>query len=211
MAPALASQLRQVLIAEAKADRMPLRSILHGRENDGSPLKRAHLHFCPLPHAGFQHANGTVLGVAFILPPDTSDSDRAYVERVVASWLFTRGAELTMAGGRSLFFGPADSRRTLAEDRWCHAAKVWQTVIPMELPHHVARRREWSRDDWFRVRLEMERACTHIGLPERSRLRHRTRRSWWAAPTHAWFEVRTAVPWCTPACGSQTQSKARSS
>lgn len=166
MAPALASQLRQALVAEAKADPMPLRSVLHGRESDGSPLKRAHLHFCPLPHAGFQHANGAVLGVSFILPPDTSDSDRAYVERVVASWLFARGAELTMAGGRSLIFGPADSRRTLAEDRWCRAAKVWQTVIPMELPRHVTRRREWNRDDWLRVRVEMERACTQAGLPE---------------------------------------------
>lgn len=165
LAPALAERLRQSLIEEAGGGQMPLLPILHGRDDDGSPLKKAHLHVCPLPHAGSPHATGAVLGVAFILPPDTGDSDRAYVERVIATW-FARGAELTMAGGRSLVFGPADSRRTLADDRWCRAAEVWQTVIPMELPRHVTKRREWNRDDWLRVRTEMERACSQAGLPE---------------------------------------------
>ena len=163
-APALAGQLRRALIAVADAEQLPLRPILHGHEEDGSPLRRSHLHFCPLPHIGFRHSVGAVLGVSFIVPPNTDESDRAYVERVVATW-FARGGKLAMADGRLLTFGPADSRRTLAAERWCRAAKVWQTVIPMELPRHVAKRREWNRDDWNRISAEIELACSQAGLP----------------------------------------------
>ena len=163
-APTLAEQLRRALIAVAEAERLPLRPILHGHEDDGSPLRRSHLHFCPLPHVGFRHAFGAVLGVSFITPPNTDEHDRAYVQRVVATW-FAHGGELTTTGGRLLSFGPADSRRTLADERWCRAARVWQTVIPMELPRHVARRRKWNRDDWRRVAGAIRLACSQAGLP----------------------------------------------
>ncbi len=163
-APALAAQLRRALIAVAEAENLPLRPILHGHEEDGSPLRRSHLHLCPLPHIGYRQAVGAVLGVSFIVPPNTEEVDRTYVERLVATW-FARGAELTMAGGRSLYFGPADSRRTLTDERWSRAARVWQTAIPMELPRHVARRRQWNRDDWRRVAAEIALACSQVGLP----------------------------------------------
>ena len=163
-APELAGRLRRTLIALVEAERLPLRPILCGLEEDGSPLQRSHLHFCPLPHVGFQHATGAVLGVSFIAPPDTDDEDRTYVQRVASTW-FARGGELTMPGGRLLSFGPADSRRTLAEERWSRAAKVWQTVIPMELPRHAAKRREWNHDDWRRVADGIRIACSQAGLP----------------------------------------------
>ena len=163
-APALAGQLRRSLIVVAEAEQIPLRPILHGRDEDGSPLRRSHLHFCPLPHVGFRHSVGAVLGVSFIVPPNTDESDREYVERVISAW-FAHGAELTMADRRLLTFGPTDSRRTLADERWCRAAEVWQSVIPMELPRHVAKRREWNRDDWDRISVEIGRACSQAGLP----------------------------------------------
>jgi CRISPR-associated protein Csb2 len=163
-APALAAQLRRTLVAVAEAEQLPLRPILDGRDEDGSPLRRSHLHFCPLPHVGFRHAIGSVLGVSFIFPPNTDESERAYVERIIAAW-FARGGELKATGGWLLSFGPADSRRTLADQRWCRAATVWQTVVPMELPRHVARRREWNRDDWNRIPAEIALACFQAGLP----------------------------------------------
>ena len=163
-APALAARLRQTLVAVAEAERLSLRPILDGRDEDGSPLRRSHLHFCPLPHVGFRGAIGSVLGVSFIFPPNTDESDRAYVERIIAAW-FARGGELKAGGERLLSFGPADSRRTLADERWCRAATVWQTVVPMELPRHVARRREWNRNDWNRIPAEITLACSQAGLP----------------------------------------------
>ena len=163
-APALANQLRRALTALVATERLPLHPILHGREEDGSPLQRPHLHFCPLPHVGFRHSTGAVLGVSFIVPSDTDEHERTYVERVVATW-FAHGGELTMANGRLLSFGPADSRRTLVEERWSRAAKVWQTVIPMELPRHAVKRREWNRDDWRCIADEIRLACFQAGLP----------------------------------------------
>ena len=162
-APELARQLRRALIAVAEAEHPPPRRILHGHEEDGSPLRRSHLHFCPLPHVGSRYAAGAVLGVSFIVPPNTGETDRTYVQRVVATW-FGRGAKLTLAG-RVLLFGPADSRRTLTDERWCRPARVWQTVIPMELPRHAVKRRQWSRDDWNRIADEISVACSHTGLP----------------------------------------------
>ena len=163
-APALAAQLRRTLVAVAEAEQLSLRPILDGRDEDGSPLRRSHLHFCPLPHVGFRHAIGSVLGVSFIFPPNTDEAERAYVERIIAAW-FARGGELKARDGRLLSFGPPDSRRTLADARWCRAATVWQTVTPMELPRHVARRREWNRDDWNRISPEITLACSQAGLP----------------------------------------------
>ena len=162
-APELAHQLRRALIAVAEAEHPPPRPIIHGHEADGTPLRQSHLHFCPLPHVGSRYAVGAVLGVSFIVPPNTEESDRAYVQRVVATW-FAHGAELVLAG-RSLAFGPADSRRTLADERWSRPASVWQTVIPMELPRHAVKRRRWSRDDWHRAGDEIVLACSHAGLP----------------------------------------------
>ena len=96
-APALAGQLRRALIAVAEAEKLHVRPVLHGHAEDGSPLQQAHLHVCPLPHVGFRHAIGAVLGASFIVPPNTDESDHAYVERVVAAWV-ARGGALTMAG-----------------------------------------------------------------------------------------------------------------
>lgn len=163
-APALAWQLRRALIATAEAEQLQLRPILHGHEEDGSPLRRSHLHFCPLPYVGLQYASGAVLGVSFIVPADTDSSDRAYVERVVAAWL-ANGGQLILEGGRLLSFAPSDSRTTLTDQRWCRAARVWQTVVPMELPRHVAKRRKWNQDDWRRIAEEIRLACYHVGLP----------------------------------------------
>ncbi len=163
-APELAHRLRRALISVADANGLPLLPVLHGHNEDGSPLRSSHLHFCPLPHVGFRHATGAVLGVAFVLPQTATDSDRSYVERVVATW-FASGARLAMPHRQTLTFGPSDSRYTLTEQRWCKAAEVWQTVIPMELPRHSAKRGTWNQAAWNRVSSEVARACSQAGLP----------------------------------------------
>ncbi len=163
-APILAKRLRRALVSVAGAAKLPVLPILHGHEDDGSPLRRSHLHFCPLPHVGFRHADGAILGVSFIVPPNSEDADKTYVEQVIATW-FALGARLFMESGRSLTFGPADSRYTLSDRRWCKASEVWQTVIPMELPRHVSKRRTWNRECWARITSEITRACTQSGVP----------------------------------------------
>ena len=164
-APQLAYTLRRALIAVADDNQLPLLPVLHGHSEDGSPLQESHLQFCPLPYVGFRGATGAVLGIAFVLPPTAIDTDRSYVERVVATW-FSSGGKLTMTRRESLAFGPTDSRYTLTEQRWCKAAEVWQTVIPMELPRHCTKRRAWNQAVWKRVSLEVVRACSQSGFPE---------------------------------------------
>lgn len=160
----LAEQLRRALIQVADEGGIPLRPILHGHDADGSPLARPHLHFCPLPHVGFRHATGALVGVSLVLPADAHADDRGYVERLVAAW-FACGASLRLNGGRELCFGPADGRRGLREGRWCRPASVWRTVTPMELPRHVVKRSGWNRRTWERAAEAVSLACQHAGLP----------------------------------------------
>ena len=35
----------------------------------------------------------------------------------------------------------------------------------MEIPRHVAKHREWNRDDWKRISAEIGRACSQAHLP----------------------------------------------
>jgi len=161
----LTRQLRQALLDVARDAGLPLLPILHGRGEDLSPLQRPHLVFCPLPHVGFQHASGGILGVSFVLPVDAADEDRAYVQRLIACW-FEAGAALNLPGGIRLQFGPADGRRTLSDHRWCRPSKVWQTVTPMELPRHVVKRKGWNIDTWRRVDTAIRLACRHGDFPE---------------------------------------------
>ncbi len=161
----LARGVRAALLAVAEGAGLAPRPVLHGYGEDGAALKRPHLAFCPRPHVGFRHASGAILGVSFILPVDATDEDRRHVQRVLARW-FESGATVGLAAGETLRFGPADSRKTLTEARWGQASRVWQTVVPMELPRQVVKGRRWNAATWRRVDRAIRLACEHSGLPE---------------------------------------------
>jgi len=163
-APLLGHEFRRNLAAAARDEGLELRPILDGRNANGDPLQVPHLYFAPLPHVGAPHASGAVLGVAVVIPPDLFEEERRYAERLLAAW-FARGGAVLLPSGRELGFGPVDGRWGLTEERWATPSRVWQTVLPIELPRHVVKRRGWDRRTWGRAQAAAELAFEQAGLP----------------------------------------------
>ena len=161
----LAECLRRTLLAVAGDLGEPIRDVLHGHAADGGALRRPHLQVCPLPFVGSLHATGAIVGLGLILPFDVGDDDRSYLERVVAAW-FSRAGQVWVRHDRGLRFGPADGRWSIAERRWAKTARLWQSVLPVELPRNVVKRRGWDREAWSRAEAGLRLACKQAGLAE---------------------------------------------
>ncbi len=141
-----------------------------GHERDGSPLRRPHLAFMPLPHVGHDHADGHLLGVAIAVPRDVPPEEQKDLGRV----LFDKNgepAQLNLVMGRTgawtieLCDGD-EPREALQASTWIGkrgtanataAAKCWATVTPIVL------------DRYPKSPLEAEAtvaaSCQRIGLP----------------------------------------------
>lgn len=202
-APRLPAAARSLDIARATRNALlvfgdqPSPEILSGHIRIGSaddaqtpPLDRPHLAVVPLPNAGHQHSNGSVLGVALILPADCPDADRSAVERAVLGWA-RAGFELQVPSrsgppvqyqvtdlgvDRAASSAPrwVDSdlparRRTTTRGYWCRSARRWLTVTPIALDRFPGKL--CSSDPRTRERAESEardsiaRACLFAGLP----------------------------------------------
>lgn len=156
------------------------------------PLGRPHLAIVPLPNAGHARSDGTVFGVALILPAECPAGDRAAVEQAVRGWE-SAGFRLDLPGGpgggplslsvedctveRAAGDGPSwliadlpSRRRTITRGYWCSPSRRWLTVTPVALDRFPGNLR--ATDERARNRAEAEaaasiaRACVFAGLPE---------------------------------------------
>lgn len=153
------------------------------------PSQRPHLAVVPLLNVGSPHSDGTVSGIALILPAGCPELERVAVEFALRSWV-DAGFEVLLparAGGQAtrlvledlgvdraatepgwLDMSLAARRRTTTRDYWCRPAFRWLTVTPIALdrfPGNLRSRRSDARD-----RAEAEaaasvaRACVLAGL-----------------------------------------------
>ena len=167
--PALSRAIRAGLAATARVIGEPARSVVHGHEDSGAPLKNGHIRILPLPHVGTRHASGRVLGATIMLPPDTSEEDASHVARVTRAWLAVGGYASALGDTVQLEIG--DARATVQPRRWTTQSDTWQTVIPLELDRYVQpasrmRRRGWNDREWKRAEALVRRACDSEGVPE---------------------------------------------
>ena len=134
---------------------------------------RAHLAVVPLPFVGHPHADGHVVGIALVLPRDTSRDERRALLAALGRW---RGDDhrfvLTMgrAGRYELVLtDELEHRTTLQRARWCRASSTWATVTPMALDRFPGdlSGRDPARTAKAVTEAEklIRRACTHVGLP----------------------------------------------
>jgi CRISPR-associated protein Csb2 len=156
------------------------------------PLDRPHLAIVPLPNAGHARSDGTVMGVALILPRDCPAADRAAVEQAVLGWE-SAGFALALPGGpagdplalnvedciveRAAGDGPSwliadlpSRRRTITRSYWCAPARHWVTVTPVALNRFPGNLRDSSGRARDRAEEEaaasIAHACVLAGLPE---------------------------------------------
>lgn len=179
----------------------PVPEFLSGHQNSATgsgatpPLRAPHLAIVPLMNAGNPHSDGTIFGIALVLPVTATDEDRDAVETALTAWA-DAGFRLTMpsagAGGPVLYrldglgvdratearepawltAGLAGRRKTVRREYWCSPARRWLTVTPIALDRFPGNLR--SRQPQTRERAEMEaaagiaQACVNAGLADRA-------------------------------------------
>jgi CRISPR-associated protein Csb2 len=175
----------------------PLPEILsgHQRSEGGSerrtaPLERPHLAVVPLLNAGHVYSDGSVFGIALVLPADCPEQERSAVARAMQRWaeaefelllpcrsgpaqrylLADLGVDRAAGSGPAWLESDLSARRKTTTRRyWCRPARRWLTVTPIALDQFPGNLR--SRDSRTRDRALAEaeesvaRACSFAGLP----------------------------------------------
>jgi CRISPR-associated protein Csb2 len=116
-----------------------------------------HCAYVPLPFAGYEHANGFILGAAVVLPRDATLAVRHRIYRACSMLEYID----VPAFGRWLpGTVPFDGPRTLQASTWTGPSKVWTTITPLVLKHRPSEK--------FRRPLEhtISNYCVAAGLPK---------------------------------------------
>jgi CRISPR-associated protein Csb2 len=173
----VARALRRTLMSFADE---PIPEMLSGHAPAGEVSQRVHMAIVPLPFVAHQHASGTILGIALVLPRGVPADDRRAVYQAVNQWERQHRLEdedtptvalaLGAAGALMLEraeWGPVQA--TLRSAVWCGASRVWHSATPVALDRHPGDLR--SREPRVLARATDEavevicRACERIGLP----------------------------------------------
>lgn len=154
------------------------------------PADRVHLGIVPLPSAGHHYSDGSIFGIALVLPAQCSDEERSALEQAVRAWadddfgLYLPGRSgssvhrvledlgVDRAGGNRPRWLDSDlsaRRRTMTRGYWCRPARRWLTVTPIALDRFPGQVRAASQQARERAEAEAEasvaRACALAGLP----------------------------------------------
>lgn len=179
----LATALRRALIEIHGQESLP--AILSGHDANGERASQPHLAFVPLPWVGHEHADGSVQGLALILPRSITLDERKALMRLLAKWESERGDRddgyAIELGTRSNLGRPLQIRlrradvpnkATLKATRWCKAARRFITATPIALDRHPGNLRSNVDRTAHKAAGEatssIKDACTRIGLPQPS-------------------------------------------
>jgi CRISPR-associated protein Csb2 len=133
----LARALRAALIEVRGTTDLP--ATLSGHTESG-PATQPHVAFVPLPFVGNEHADGSLLGCALVLPRDLAKDERVLLLRLIAKWEKERAdgrGNLTLAGGTLPAFEmrrvDVSAKAALDPQRWCRASARFLTATPIAL------------------------------------------------------------------------------
>lgn len=138
----LARQFRRALMSFAGT---PTPEIISGHVGDGAATDRPHLAVVPLPVVTGPHPDGAIVGIALVLPRDTSPEARRDVMRAIGKFEQAgRRASTEDVPIVELRLGAAgvldlqriawdDAGWTLDRRSWCRASRRWATATPIAL------------------------------------------------------------------------------
>ena len=159
--------------------------ILSGHRVSGEPSERPHLAYVPLPYVGSERADGSILGVALVLPREAPREERLAVYQALAAWekRVRRGDEdapcLPVYLGKAGELGLARledeaSPLTLQVETWCAEAAAWASATPVALDRNPGDLRAHDPKKEAAAYAEAEAtiaaACERIGLPRPARV-----------------------------------------
>jgi CRISPR-associated protein Csb2 len=146
---------------------------ISGRFLDEQP--RPHLAVVPLPNVGHPWADGTVRGVALVLP---RNEPREHLENALQSWqlsgfgvrLVNRETPVTFGSARvvSAEEGWSEFSMPLRRSTWCRPSREWISVTPVALDRFIRAMHHPARPDVSdeQVRKIVSRSCVYTDLPE---------------------------------------------
>lgn len=176
----LAVALRRALIEMHGQETLP--AILSGHDEGGQCTSQAHVAFVPLPWVGYEHADGSVQGLALIPPRTISPDEHEMLMRLLAKWERERGdrednyaLELGTPPnlGRTLQIRirrvEVPHKATLTATRWCKPSRRFITATPIALDRHPGNLRSNVHRTAHKAAAEaaatIKDACKRIGLP----------------------------------------------
>lgn len=176
----LAIALRRALIEIHGKENLP--PTLSGHEANGERAAQPHLAFVPLPWVGHEHADGSVQGLALVLPRSIASTDRECLLRLLARWEAERGdasedyaIDLSTPAdlGRPIHLRlrriDVPTKATLNPARWCKSSRHYVTATPIALDRHPGNLRSNIARTAHKSAAEAEAAiadaCERIGLP----------------------------------------------
>ncbi|MGH3831519.1 MAG: type I-G CRISPR-associated protein Csb2 [Pseudonocardiaceae bacterium] len=147
--------------------------LISGRFPDNQP--HPHVAVVPLPDVGHPWADGTVRGVALVLP---RDGPREHLEGALRNWqasglevwLENREAPVTFGSARIVPAeqGWSEFPRPLRRATWCRPSRQWVSVTPVALDRFVRSLHHPTRHDVSdeHAREIVRQSCVHTDLPE---------------------------------------------
>lgn len=176
----LAVALRRALIEVRGREDLP--EVLSGHLANGERTRQPHLAFVPLPWVGNEYADGSLQGLALIMPRSIALEERETLQRLVAMWELERGDErddYSVELGTPLEFGQplrlrfrrveVPSKATLNASRWCKPSERFITATPIALDRHPGNLHSKLDRTTHKAIAEAEAsiadACERIGLP----------------------------------------------
>ncbi len=146
----LSQALRGALIRLAEENRVET-GLLSGHE------RNPHCAYVPLPVVGSDHADGRIMGVAVVLPNDSSADERRRVH--VACDALKHLNLKSVLGGWPVELAPPDAlSSTLRSSTWTRPAKRWATATPILLDR-------FPKAKGPTVEQLIITSCERIGLP----------------------------------------------
>ena len=171
---------KKVLEALKECGLQPVPDWASGHLANGQPLRdgNGHLAIVPLPYVGREHADGHLMGVAFVFPASVEPQERG---RVLGRLLMDEATRQP----KTLELGPlgdwrksdwSERRWTLQPETWTaspNGAETWASATPVVLDRFPKAKRNnpTERPEWEdEVRQIVREACTRIGLPAPERI-----------------------------------------
>lgn len=148
-------------------------TILSGHAADGRQAQRDHLAIVPLPLTLGNYADGSILGLALVLPRDCTSDERMAVLRAIGRLEAKHNpVQLRLSPDLNLELKRnswGESLQTLKSSTWCKPSRLWMTATPIALdrnPGDLYSRDYRKREAAFsEAENTIREAIRRIGLP----------------------------------------------
>ncbi len=171
----VARTIRKALL-QAYGNHAP--EILSGHGSPGEPSLHPHVAIVPLPFVGHDRADGSILGVAIVLPVSATKDERRAVYLAIDSWGRATGGSgmermpVHLGKEGMLVLSPVGedlAQVTLRPKTWCLRAMTWATATPIALDRNPGdlRSKDPLKEAQAYANAEeiIAKACERIGLP----------------------------------------------